>query len=133
MLDYVAEELSATPGWRRVLEAYASLTAAPVVRTPPSDTSAELSEAVGWASRLSQLEGVEPEQMRSVHGKLIALGLLSFEVSGKTGMQYQLSPLGYRTLGMRCPGRRALDRDAQEQSSDEATAGEADDHESAAA
>ena len=27
MLDYVAEELSATAGWRRVLEAYASVSA----------------------------------------------------------------------------------------------------------
>ncbi len=132
MLDYVAEELSGTPGWRRVLEAYASLTAA-AVQTTPSNASTEPAEAIGWASRLTQLEGVEPEQMRPVHGKLIALGLLSFEVSGKTGMQYQLSPLGYRTLGMRAQGRRTVDRDAQERSSDEATASEADDSDSAAA
>ena len=35
----------------------------------------------------------------ALHGKLIALGLLSFEISGKLGMRYQLSPLGRRTLG----------------------------------
>ncbi len=44
------------------------------------------------------MEGVDPEQLSSLHGKLIALGLLSFEVSGKSGMQYQVSPLGRRTL-----------------------------------
>ncbi len=44
------------------------------------------------------MEGVDPEQLSSLHGKLIALGLLSFDVSGKSGMQYQVSPLGRRTL-----------------------------------
>ncbi len=64
--------------------------------------------------RLSRLDGVEPERLSALHGKLIALGLLSFEVSGKAGMQYQLSPLGRRTLGG--------DLGLEEQSSDEAPA-----------
>jgi hypothetical protein len=130
MLDYVVEELSATPGWRRVLEAYASasLTAAPAA-APSSDAPAA-SEGLGWVSRVARLDGIEPERLSSVHGKLIALGLLSFEVSGKTGMQYQLSPLGHRTLGNRTPGRRTLDQDVEEQSIDETTALEADDSES---
>jgi hypothetical protein len=135
MLDYVAEELSATPGWRRVLEAYASasLTAAPAA-APAGDAPAA-SEGIGWVSRLARLDGIEPERLSSVHGKLIALGLLSFEVSGKTGMQYQLSPLGHRTLGQRPPGNRMLGRrtsgqDLEEQSIDEMTALEADDSES---
>jgi len=132
MLDYVAEELSASPGWRHVLEAYASLTTAPAVKAAASDTP-EASEGAGWASRLRRLDGIEPEQLSSLHGRLIALGLLSFEVSGKAGMQYQLSPLGYRTLGQRAPGRRTVDRDAEEPSIDEAATGEADDSESAAA
>ncbi len=129
MLDYVAEELSAAPGWRHVLEAYASLTAAPAVKPAASETP----EGLGWASRLRRLDGIEPEQLSSLHGKLIALGLLSFEVSGKSGVQYQLSPLGYRTLGHRAPARRSVDRDVEEPSIDEATTGEADDSESAAA
>lgn len=98
MLDYVAEELSAAPGWRPVLEAYASLTtAAPAVKAAVSETPAA-AEGAGWASRLRRLDGIEPEQLSSLHGKLIALGLLSFEVSGKAGMQYQLTPLGRHTL-----------------------------------
>jgi hypothetical protein len=48
-------------------------------------------------------------------------------------MQYQLSPLGYRTLGQRAPGRRSVDREVEEQSIDEAIASGADDSESAAA
>jgi hypothetical protein len=97
MLNYVAEELSAAAGWRRVLEAYASLATTPAVRPPAGDTPEAL-ESVGWVPRLSRLDGVEPERLSELHGKLIALGLLSFEVSGKSGMQYQVSPLGRRTL-----------------------------------
>ncbi len=133
MLDYVAEELAATTGWRRVLEAYASLTPAPAARRAANERGAAATETLGFVPRLSKVEGVDPEQLSSLHGKLIALGLLTFEVSGKSGMQYQLSPLGYRTLGQRAAGRRSADRDVEEQSIDEATADEADDSESAAA
>src|SRR5580704_10436570 len=121
MLDHVAEELSATAGWRRVLEAYATL-ASGAVATPQSESS-NASESPGWVPRLSQLDGVEPERLSALHGKLIALGLLSFEISGKLGMQYQISPLG----------RRTLDRvgDFEEPSSDESDAVPADDSEDA--
>jgi hypothetical protein len=97
MLDYVAEELSATAGWRRVLEAYASVSAPSGVRAVAGEPG-EAAELIVWVPRLSRLDGVEPERLSALHGKLIALGLLSFEVSGKSGMQYQLSPLGRRTL-----------------------------------
>jgi hypothetical protein len=97
MLDYLAEELSTAVGWRRVLEAYASLSANRAVASPAEGAVA--AETIGWVPRLSRLDGVEPEQLSSLHGKLIALGLLTFEVSGKLGMQYQLSPAGKRALG----------------------------------
>jgi hypothetical protein len=121
MLDHVAEELSATVGWRRVLEAYAALAATAV---PSSDCeSSDASESPGWVPRLSRLDGVEPERLSALHGKLIALGLLSFEISGKLGMQYQLSPLG----------RRTLERvgEFEEQSSDQSAAVPVDDSEDA--
>ncbi len=102
MLDYVAEELSApaTAGWRRVLETYASMAAAGSAADQlPVEDPGEPSEALGWVPRVSRLDGVEPEQLSALHGKLIALGLLSFEVSGKSGVHYQITPLGRRTLG----------------------------------
>jgi hypothetical protein len=97
MLDYLAEELSTAVGWRRVLEAYASLSAERAA-APPADAAAP-AETIAWVPRLSRLDGVEPERLSALHGKLIALGLLTFEVSGKLGMQYQLSPLGRRAMG----------------------------------
>jgi hypothetical protein len=120
MLDFVAEELAATTGWRRVLEAYASL--APTPRParnsalPATGDAPEIPETLGFVPRLSRVEGVDPEQLSSLHGKLIALGLLSFEVSGKSGMQYQVSPLG----------RRTLDRGIEDRSLDDGTSTPAD-------
>jgi hypothetical protein len=97
MLDDVAEQLAATTGWRRVLEAYASLSASSAVRQS-IEGRPEVQESLGWVPRISRLDGVDAERLSALHGRLIALGLLSFEVSGKAGMQYQLSPLGRRTL-----------------------------------
>jgi hypothetical protein len=122
MLDHVAEELAATVGWHRVLEAYTTLAMAAAVPSSQGE-STEVSESPGWVPRLSRLDGVEPDRLSALHGKLIALGLLSFEISGKLGMQYQISPLG----------RRTLDRvgDFEEPSSDESDAVPADDSEDA--
>jgi|HubBroStandDraft_2_1064218.scaffolds.fasta_scaffold06278_4 hypothetical protein len=114
MLDYVADELAATTGWRRVLEAYASLAPAPrSARTSALPTTGDVPESpetLGFVPRLSKVEGVDPEQLSSLHGKLIALGLLTFEVSGKSGMQYQVSPLGRRTLDRGIDDRSVDDR-----------------------
>jgi hypothetical protein len=107
MLDFVMEELSATAGWRRVLEAYA-MVASPAGASLPAGNEREIPESLGWVPRLSRLDGVEPDRLALLHGKLIALGLLSFEVLGKSGMQYQLSPLGRRTLDRGLGSHEAL-------------------------
>ena len=39
-----------------------------------------------------------PAQLSWLHGTLIALGCLKFELSGKVGVQYQLTTLGRQTL-----------------------------------
>ena len=120
MLDYLAEELSDATGWRRLLEAYAALGATAFTRTGSraAANSPEALESTGWVARLSRVDGVEPERLSDLHGKLIATGLLSFEVAGKSGIQYQLSPLG----------RRALDRNQgfEEQPFEEAAASQWD-------
>lgn len=46
----------------------------------------------GWQPRINSLEGVEPELMCRIHGKLISLGLLKFELGDRMqGIRYQLS------------------------------------------
>ncbi len=89
MLDFVAQELGQSDGWRRVLEAYNGPTDPPI----PPDEHGEV-----WRPRLARLDGVEPAQLSRLHGTLIALGCLKFDLSGKVGVQYQLTPLGRQTL-----------------------------------
>lgn len=89
MLDFVAQELSRTDAWRRVLEAYDDPSEPPIA----PDANGEL-----WRPRVARIEGVEPAQLSRLHGTLIALGCLKFDLSGKVGVQYQLTTLGRRTL-----------------------------------
>jgi hypothetical protein len=89
MLDFVAEELGHSDEWRRLLEAYNS----PLDPQISPDENGEL-----WRPRVSRVDGVEPSQLSRLHGTLIALGCLKFELSGKVGVQYQLTTLGRQTL-----------------------------------
>jgi hypothetical protein len=75
-----------------VLAAYSA--AQPVVATDVVE-----GEAVGWVPRLAVVEQVSPERLAPLHGKLIALGLLRFQLLDRTGgMVYRLSPEGRRAL-----------------------------------
>jgi len=89
MLDFVAQELGRSDEWRRVLEAYHGPMDPPIA----PDENGEL-----WRPRLARIDGVEPAQLSRLHGTLIALGCLKFELSGKVGVQYQLTPFGRQTL-----------------------------------
>jgi hypothetical protein len=89
MLDFVAQELGQSDEWRRVLEAYNGPMNPPVA---PDENGEH------WRPRLARIDGIEPAQLSRLHGTLIALGCLKFELSGKVGVQYQLTPLGRQTL-----------------------------------
>lgn len=72
------------PEWRLVLAAYAELHA---------QSTAE------WLPRLPCVDGVPFEQLSMVHGRLMALGFLAFEVGSRTdGLQYQLTATGKHAL-----------------------------------
>jgi hypothetical protein len=76
----------------RVLAAYSAVQ--PVVATEVADDG-----AVGWVHRLAVIEQVAPERVAPLHGKLIALGLLRFQLLDRTGgMVYRLSPEGRQAL-----------------------------------
>ena len=65
---------------------------------------AALEQYDGWVERIDDLEELDSEVLTQLHGQLIALGHLKFEISGRNvGLRYQLSPRG----------KQALDREQQ--------------------
>jgi hypothetical protein len=89
MRDFVLEELEGSPDWRVVLQAY---------QIPFAAGGESAANADGWLPRVRQIEGIEAAELPRLHGRLIALGLLSFEISGNSGVQYKISPLGRHAL-----------------------------------
>lgn len=95
MREFVIEGLEQSADWRIVLNVYQSRS---------SELKSANPDAECWLPRVSQIEGIEPADLSRLHGRLIALGLLEFEVSGKAGMQYQLSRLGRDALARSLDG-----------------------------
>ena len=90
MIEFELELLHQNQNWRRVLEAY---------RTHQQRVKQTTPEMDGWLERVVRVDGVPDEQLPRVHGKLIALGLLKFQLAGRTsGVRYQLSPEGWQAL-----------------------------------
>jgi hypothetical protein len=73
-----------------VLECYAVRDAA---------AKASRSDYSGWLDRLLDVPGLEASSLTSIHGFLIAQGLIKFEFTGRSvGLQYQLSTLGRESI-----------------------------------
>lgn len=86
------ELLDANPEWGLLLAAYHQKIS---------------SESLEWSPRLAEVPGLPAEQLSSIHGKLIALGLLKFEIGSRAlGVHYQLTPLGRQ--GLIPPAERQL-------------------------
>ena len=97
--------------WARLLAAYAQAEevtavaeAALAKKAPPpavpavaatgleSDTE---ESATGWVARISLLEGVDTDQLSTLHGRVIALGYLKFKlIDRQIGLRYRLTPAG---------------------------------------
>ena len=100
MVDIEQEQLQPYPEWAEVLERYTAREAA-LRQSDPDGT--------GWVPRLMKLEDVDADRLSRVHGRLIALGLLQFQVTDRTlGLQYKVSPEGRRAL-MRVVGVESSD------------------------
>ena len=56
-------------------------------------------EYTGWLDRIQNLPGIETSSLTSIHGFLIAQGLIRFEFTGRSvGLQYQLSTQGRESI-----------------------------------
>ena len=100
MIDFELEELSRDTHWRPVLLAYLEQEQAETAqaRGTPSPNGPEIKPRE-WIPRVADVEGVERENLSKIHGKLIALGYLKFQISSREkGMCYQVSPLGKQAL-----------------------------------
>ena len=123
MIDIDAELLDLDAGWREVLEAYQEVEEVGASEPDESTTDdqgmasddgpdrgdeepviglAELIDDVEskeWLPRVVSLEGFDGERLSSLHGRLIALGWLGFDVGDSvTGIRYQLTRDGQRVL-----------------------------------
>ncbi|MFY9252184.1 MAG: hypothetical protein WAO83_01925 [Fuerstiella sp.] len=53
----------------------------------------------GWLERINELENFAKEDLTKLHGQLIALGFLQFEISSSNlGLRYQISTKGKQAL-----------------------------------
>ncbi len=90
MIDIELEQLKSHPEWRAVLQAY---------RDHLDQAKSADPEHDGWLARLTEIEDVPEAQLPRIHGKLIALDLLRFELAGRTsGVRYQVTTAGRDAL-----------------------------------
>ncbi|MED5401638.1 MAG: hypothetical protein VX669_14705 [Planctomycetota bacterium] len=118
MIDIDAELLDLDAGWREVLETYRPTEEAGgrVGEVPSAEEAQPMADSdqaspIGlaelpaeeerddWLPRIKSLAGFDDQRLSSLHGRLIALGWLGFEVGDRnTGMRYRLTREGQRVL-----------------------------------
>jgi hypothetical protein len=113
-MDSVLTTPPMQPEWALVIEAYRTLEiaaaasapqaaspieAAPVVEGVAPAESADEESLTGWVERVREIPGVEKAALSSVHGQLIAQGLLKCEVGHRSvGLLYRVTPQGKSAL-----------------------------------
>jgi hypothetical protein len=112
MTDHPLEWLKDQPAAVALLVSYSQLEelarataprkppAAPVIESDdPVDSAESEDDSATWIPRITTLPDVQRSDMPAIHGRLIALGLLKFELFGKSGgIRYRLSTLGRKAL-----------------------------------
>lgn len=82
------ERLDQDQGWRTLLATYAN--APEPAGEEPTDEERE-----GWLPRVDDLDGVEPDRLPRLHGRLIAFGLIEFQLTSMTtGVVYRATRTG---------------------------------------
>lgn len=109
MLDFELEELNQSTDWRDVLSAY--LDAHQAAHAAAKNTEEGFD---GWLPRIMAVEGIETEDLPRIHGKLIALGFLKFQLASRgTGVVYQISPAGRQALNNILPDESESEDDEE--------------------
>lgn len=90
MIDFEHIDWSNNSNLKLLLETYCSL---------HETARAQQAEFDGWLPRIKSLDGVETTELPVLHGKLIALGFLKFQLVSRTsGMHYHVDPAGREAL-----------------------------------
>ena len=90
MINFELEQLRQNSEWELVLSAYYA---------EHLQTQATAEDFDGWLNRVAVVEGVKDEHLPRIHGKLIALGFLKFDLTTRTsGVRYQISQSGLRAV-----------------------------------
>lgn len=97
MIDFEIELLSDHDDWRRVLETYRKLAVADASTRPQVD--AQVDAEPSWIPRVAKIDGIDGRRLTKIHGQLIALGFLKFELEGRTsGVSYRVTREGNKAL-----------------------------------
>ncbi|MFN0053468.1 MAG: hypothetical protein ACKV0T_14895 [Planctomycetales bacterium] len=84
MINPELELFDANPQWRPLLSAYQAQLA---------------SHKLEWCPRIHAVDELPLDQLSAIHGKLIALGLLKFDIASRSeGVHYQVTTLGRQAL-----------------------------------
>lgn len=101
MLDFTSHLLEDYPRWGLLLDAYAQLQdEEPLTLAEPElEGEQAATHATRFFPRISELPGVDGAHLSPMHGRLIALGWLRFQLEdAQHGLQYRLSPEGRTAL-----------------------------------
>ena len=88
-----AQLLDENPEWRLVLEEYQRL-----IEDSKNHRSDEETGTV-WTQRMSHLSEIPPETLQTIHGQLIAMNWLTFQLEGRNaGLLYRITGEGRKAL-----------------------------------
>lgn len=101
MLDLDFEAATLTETEMLVLTAYSDAEAEITANRPskPAEEDSTVPHAAIWVPRIREVEGVPGDQLAPIHGRLIALGLINFQLQGREeGVLYRVTPEGRKAL-----------------------------------
>ncbi len=102
MESYARQQLERDQSWRILLAAYAELQSAETTSDELDASESDGPEQAGtsnWVARIDSVPEVKDEHLPRLHGRLIAFGLLKFQLaSATTGIEYRVTPKGRQML-----------------------------------